>query len=61
MENNLKKSDFITLCPYCHPDDSKPPHHFLFYDPDRPGIGICEVHGERPIGEFFHDTAQRQK
>ena len=48
MGNNLK-SDFITACPYCYAKDPNPPTHFLDYDPNKPGVVICDVHGEMPI------------
>ena len=48
MTNNLK-SDYITACPYCYAKNSNPPTHFLEYDPDKPGIVICDIHGEMPI------------
>ena len=48
MVNNLKPES-ITACPYCCAKDPNPPIHFLDYDPDRPGVVICDVHGEMPI------------
>lgn len=45
------KPKSLTACPFCYAKNPKGPHSFLAYDPDRPGIVICEVHGEMPITE----------
>ena len=51
MEKN-SKPEIIIACPRCYAKNPKGPHNFLAYDPNKPGIVICEeVHGEMPINE----------
>lgn len=53
---NDSRSEFITACPYCYAKNPKAPHNFLAYDPDKPGVVICEkIHGEMPITEEILD------
>lgn len=47
---NKSNSNFLTVCPYCYAKNPNPPHSFLAYDPDRPGMVICEKeHGAMPV------------
>jgi len=49
MENKLN-SEFITACPYCYANNPNAPHSFLSYDPNKPGMVICEKkHEVMPI------------
>lgn len=57
MTNNLN-SESITACPYCYAKDPNTPTHFLDYDPNKPSVVICDVHGEMPITDELMNGPQ---
>jgi hypothetical protein len=47
------KSDFITACPYCYAKNPNGQPNFLEYDPEKPGIVICQACGEMKAEEVL--------